>query len=230
MRGVPAMTYGWRPMGSSLVGADEPATGAPSSCERTYFRARRPVEVSVSILALLLLMPLLVMIGLAVLVDQGRPILFRQVRPGRSMRPFTLYKFRTMRGPCDCHGVALRDPERISMLGRGLRRTRLDELPQLFNVLRGEMSVIGPRPLLACYLPDQVTERTAVRPGITGWAQVHGGQRLSVEEKIALDNWYLRNAGLWIDLRIVCRTLRMMVLGKELRSDQRSPKVGNYKI
>jgi lipopolysaccharide/colanic/teichoic acid biosynthesis glycosyltransferase len=85
------------------------------------------------------------------------------------------------------------------------------------------MSVIGPRPLLACYLPDQVTERTTVRPGITGWAQVHGGQRLSVEEKIALDNWYVRNAGLWIDLRIVGRTLRMMARGKELRSDSTKP-------
>ena len=192
------------------------AATAASSCERAYFRARRPVEVSVSLLALLLLMPLLVLIALAVLVDQGRPILFRQLRPGRGMRPFTLYKFRTMRGPCDRHGTALPDAERISLVGRALRRTRLDELPQLFNVVRGDMSFIGPRPLLARDQPDWVTERIAIRPGITGWAQVHGGQRLSVEEKIALDTWYVRNAGPWIDLRIVCRTLRMMVLGKEL--------------
>jgi lipopolysaccharide/colanic/teichoic acid biosynthesis glycosyltransferase len=189
---------------------------AASFCERPYFRARRPVEVSVSLLALLLLTPLLVLIALAVFVDQGRPILFRQVRPGRSMRPFTLYKFRTMRGPCDRQGVALPDRERISLLGRTLRRTRLDELPQLFNVLRGEMSFIGPRPLLPNHQPAWVTERIGVRPGITGWAQVHGGQRLSVEEKVALDAWYIRNASPWIDLRIVCRTLKMMVLGKEL--------------
>ena len=192
------------------------AARAVGSCERAYFRARRPVEVGVGLLALLLLMPLLVLIALAVLVDQGRPILFRQLRPGRRMRPFTLYKFRTMRGPCDRHGVELPDAERISLVGRALRRTRLDELPQLFNVVRGEMSFIGPRPLLARDQPDWVTERIAVRPGITGWAQVHGGQRLSVEEKIALDTWYVRNASPWIDLRIVCRTLRMMILGKEL--------------
>ena len=192
------------------------AATAASSCERAYFRARRPVEVSVSLLALLLLMPLLALIALAVLVGQGRPILFRQLRPGRGMRPFTLYKFRTMRGPCDRHGTALPDAERISLVGRTLRRTRLDELPQLFNVVRGDMSFIGPRPLLARDQPGWVTERVAIRPGITGWAQVHGGQRLSIEEKIALDTWYVRNAGPWIDLRIVCRTLTMMGRGKEL--------------
>ena len=121
-----------------------------------------------------------------------------------------------MRGPCDGQGVALPDAERTSAVGRALRRMRLDELPQLFNVVRGDMSFIGPRPLLARDQPDWVTERIAIRPGITGWAQVHGGQQLSVEEKLALDTWYVRNAGPWIDLRIVCRTLRMMVLGKEL--------------
>ena len=192
------------------------AAKAASSCERAYFRVRRPVEVSFSLFALLLLMPLLALIALAVLVDQGRPILFRQLRPGRGMRPFVLYKFRTMRGPCDGQGVPLPDAERTSAVGRALRRMRLDELPQLFNVVRGDMSFIGPRPLLARDQPDWVSERIAMRPGITGWAQVHGGQQLSVEEKLALDTWYVRNAGPWIDLRIVCRTLRMMVLGKEL--------------
>ena len=121
-----------------------------------------------------------------------------------------------MRGPCDGQGVPLPDAERTSAVGRALRRMRLDELPQLFNVVRGDMSFIGPRPLLARDQPDWVSERIAIRPGITGWAQVHGGQQLSVEEKLALDTWYVRNAGPWIDLRIVCRTLRMMVLGKEL--------------
>ncbi len=187
-----------------------------NSRDRAYFRARRPVEVSISLLALVLLMPLLVLIALAVLVDLGRPILFRQLRPGRGLRPFTLYKFRTMRGPCDRYGVPVPDAERTSLVGRALRRTRLDELPQLFNVARGDMSFIGPRPLLARDQPDWIAERIGIRPGITGWAQVHGGQSLSVEEKIALDVWYVRNAGPWIDLRIVGRTLRMMVSGKEL--------------
>ena len=102
----------------------------------------------------------------------------------------------------------LAEPARTAPIGRLLRRTRLDELPQLLNVLRGEMSFIGPRPLLLRDLPDRVTERIALRPGITGWAQVNGGHRLSVEEKIALDRWYVRNAGLWLDLRIVGRTLQ----------------------
>jgi lipopolysaccharide/colanic/teichoic acid biosynthesis glycosyltransferase/glycosyltransferase involved in cell wall biosynthesis len=195
--------------------ASAPASG-PSPCDRAYFRIRRPIEVSVSALALLVLMPLIGLIALAVLVDRGRPILFRQVRPGRSMRPFTLYKFRTMRGPRDARGAPLRDQERTSPLGRVLRRTRLDELPQLLNVVRGEMSFIGPRPLMRHELPDHDIERIAVRPGITGWAQVNGGKRLSVEDKIALDSWYLRNAGPWLDLRILCRTLKMMVLGQEL--------------
>jgi len=187
---------------------------APSSCDRAYFRARRPVEVSVSALALLVLMPLLGFIALVVLVDQGRPILFRQLRPGQGMRPFTLYKFRTMRRPCDARGVPLPDLERTSLIGRVLRRSRLDELPQLFNVLRGEMSLIGPRPLLPRDLPDRVTDRIAIRPGITGWAQVNGAHRLSVEERSALDSWYLRNAGPLLDLRIVGRTLKVMAFGE----------------
>ena len=201
--GVPAVALG-----------SEPASAA-SSCERAYFRARRPVEVSLSALALLVLMPLLGLIALVVLADQGRPILFRQLRPGRGMRPFTLYKFRTMRRPCDAQGAPIPDPERISLVGRVLRCSRLDELPQLLNVLRGEMSLIGPRPLLPRDLPDRVTERIAIRPGITGWAQVNGAHRLSVEERTALDSWYVRNAGPLLDLRIVCRTLKMMVFGGE---------------
>ena len=186
---------------------------AGSTGERAYFRARRPVELGLAALTLLVLLPLMLLIALTLLVAEGRPILFRQLRPGRAMRPFTLYKFRTMRAPCDARGVLLAEPERIAPLGRLLRRTRLDELPQLLNVLRGEMSFIGPRPLLPRDLPDRITERIALRPGITGWAQVNGGDRLSVEEKIALDAWYVRHAGLLLDLRIVGRTLKMMLLG-----------------
>jgi lipopolysaccharide/colanic/teichoic acid biosynthesis glycosyltransferase/glycosyltransferase involved in cell wall biosynthesis len=196
------------------VPAGEPAP-APRSDEPAYFRRRRPVEVAVCGLALFALLPLIGLIAAVVLLDQGRPILFRQVRPGRAMRPFTLYKFRTMRGPCDAAGAPLPDRARTSPVGRLLRRTRLDELPQLFNVVRGDMSFIGPRPLLPRDLPERVTERTAIRPGITGWAQVNGGNRLSAEAKIALDAWYLRNAGVRLDLRILCRTLRTMALGDE---------------
>jgi lipopolysaccharide/colanic/teichoic acid biosynthesis glycosyltransferase/glycosyltransferase involved in cell wall biosynthesis len=193
-----------------------PDPSAPDAEERAYFRIRRPVEVSLCALCLLVLTPLIGLIALLVLADQGAPILFRQVRPGRGNRPFTLYKFRTMRAFCDARGGPLADPERTSLLGRVLRRTRLDELPQLVNVLQGDMSFIGPRPLLPRDLPERVSERVAIRPGITGWAQVNGGHRLRAEDKIALDAWYLRNAGPVLDLRIIGRTLKMMLLGAEL--------------
>jgi lipopolysaccharide/colanic/teichoic acid biosynthesis glycosyltransferase len=179
--------------------------------------------VSLSALGLLVLMPLVGLIALLVLVDQGSPILFRQVRPGRGNRPFTLYKFRTMRDPCDGRGGPLADPERTSFLGRVLRRTRLDELPQLVNVLRGDMSFIGPRPLLPRDLPARASARIAIRPGITGWAQVNGGQHLSAEEKVALDAWYIRHAGPLLDLRIIGRTLKMMVRGEELERLEPEP-------
>jgi lipopolysaccharide/colanic/teichoic acid biosynthesis glycosyltransferase len=166
--------------------ASEAARGA-SAPERAYLRARRPVELGVSALALLLLMPLMGLIALVVLLDQGRPILLRQVHPGRSMRPFTLYKFRTLRGPCYADGALLQERARTSPVGRVLRRSRLDELPQLVNVLRGEMSFIGPRPLAPRDLSERITERIALPPGITGWAEVNGGDRLSIEERIALE-------------------------------------------
>ncbi len=199
------------------------AASASSASDRAYFHVRRPVEVSLCALGLLVLMPLIVLIALLVLVDQGPPILFRQVRPGRGNRPFTLYKFRTMRDPRDARGAAVSDFERTSLLGRVLRRTRLDELPQLVNVLRGDMSFIGPRPLLPRDLPDRVGERIAIRPGITGWAQVNGGQRLSADEKVALDAWYVRNAGPLLDLRIIGRTLKMMVRGGDLERLESEP-------
>jgi lipopolysaccharide/colanic/teichoic acid biosynthesis glycosyltransferase/glycosyltransferase involved in cell wall biosynthesis len=196
--------------------ASEAAARGASSPERAYFRARRPVEVGVSALALLLLMPLMGLIALVVLLDQGRPILLRQVHPGRSMRPFTLYKFRTLRGPRDADGAPLPERARTSPVGRALRRSRLDELPQLVNVLRGEMSFIGPRPLSPRDLRERIIERIALPPGITGWAEVNGGVRLSVDERIALEAWYLRNAGLAVDLRILWRTLSLTVAGEEL--------------
>ncbi len=206
---------------SGAIASD--AASASVASERAYFRVRRPVEVSLSALGLLVLMPLVGLIALLVLVDQGSPILFRQVRPGRGNRPFTLYKFRTMRDPCDGRGGPLADPERTSFLGRVLRRTRLDELPQLVNVLRGDMSFIGPRPLLPRDLPARASERIAIRPGITGWAQVNGGQHLSAEEKVALDAWYIRHAGPLLDLRIIGRTLKMMVRGEELEGLEPEP-------
>jgi lipopolysaccharide/colanic/teichoic acid biosynthesis glycosyltransferase len=191
------------------------ANEGAASPARLYFRVRRIVEVVVTAAALLVLAPVIAAIALAVLVDLGRPVLFRQVRPGRYMRLFTLYKFRTMRAPY-AYGSVVPDYERISALGDFLRRSRLDELPQIFNVLRGDMSFIGPRPLLPRDLPDDVAERVTVRPGITGWAQVNGGHKLSPAEKMAFDRWYVRNASVMVDALILWRTVRMMVLGEEI--------------
>jgi colanic acid biosynthesis glycosyl transferase WcaI len=181
--------------------------------EPRYFRPRRPLELAEGALALLVLLPLLALIALAELLHQGRRVVFR-VRPRRGMRPFATYKFRTTGDPCDAKGMPVPDPERTSPLGGLLRRTRLDELPQLLNVLRGDISLIGPAPLLQRELPNRSTERTAVRPDITGRAQVHGDQKGRVEERIVPDVCYLHRAGPGLDLRIIGRTLEMMVFGE----------------
>jgi sugar transferase EpsL len=175
---------------------------APSALKRT-------LDVIVSAGLLFLLAPLLAGVWLAVRVTLGRPVLFRQVRPGRYGRPFVFYKFRTMRDARHEDGTLLSDAERLTGLGTFLRRTSLDELPQLWNVLRGDMSLVGPRPLLLQYL-DRYTPRQARRmevpPGITGWAQIHGRNAISWEEKFELDVWYVENWSLALDLRILWLT------------------------
>lgn len=153
---------------------------------------------------LLLSAPLLAGVACVVRLRLGRPVLFRQQRPGRGERLFTLLKFRTMRP-----GSAP-DAERLMPLGRFLRRTSLDEWPALWNVLRGEMSLVGPRPLLPRYLPHYTRrerKRHRVRPGLTGWAQIHQHERLSWEERLEMDAWYVDNQSLGLDLRILARTL-----------------------
>jgi lipopolysaccharide/colanic/teichoic acid biosynthesis glycosyltransferase len=151
------------------------------------------------------------MTALLVVVDVGWPVLFWQQRTGHGGRELQLYKLRTLRAPFDPQGRRIPDEQRLSRVGRLLRQTRFDELPQLFNVLIGDMSLIGPRPLLPRDQPTNSRLRLAVRPGITGWAQVNGGTLLSVTEKDALDVWYIRNASLWLDLRIVWRTFLSLV-------------------
>jgi colanic acid biosynthesis glycosyl transferase WcaI len=183
---------------------------------QAYFRLRRLVDLIVSAAAFVVLAPVFAIIALAVLLDVGSPLLFRQIRPGRFMRPFTLYKFRTMRLAHGDTGAVLPDRKRISATGRFLRRARLDELPQLYNVLVGDMSLIGPRPLLPRDLPEQIGERASVRPGLTGWAQVNGGHRLCATEKLTLDLWYIRNANLFLDAWIVYRTLKTLLLGDKI--------------
>lgn len=178
---------------------------------------KRLIDIVVALAALTLASPLLVLGASAVAIGVQRPVLFTQIRPGLRGRPYRLLKLRTMRDPVDAHGRRLSDEERTPWVGRVLRRTRLDELPQLVNVLMGEMSLIGPRPLLASDLdamPDGGRARSAVRPGITGWAQVNGGHQLTPDEKLALDLWYAANADLKLDLLILWRTVVMVLLGE----------------
>jgi lipopolysaccharide/colanic/teichoic acid biosynthesis glycosyltransferase len=168
------------------------------------------MDLVVGGMMLVLLSPLLGGIALAVLLTTGRPVLFRQWRPGLHGRPFEIFKFRTMLELRDGLGRLLPDVQRQTRLGRLLRNTSLDELPELFNVLRGEMSLVGPRPLLMRYLdrytPEQA-RRHEVLPGITGWAQVQGRNTRPWEEKFQLDLWYIDHWSLWLDVRILCLTV-----------------------
>lgn len=162
-------------------------------------------------------LPLLVLTALSVRVGLGRPVLFTQDRPGLSGRVFRLYKFRTLTNETDAHGRLLPDAERMTALGQLLRATSLDELPELWNILRGDMSLVGPRPLLVRYLERysaKQAERHTVRPGLTGWAQIQGRNAISWEEKLALDIWYVRNRSLWLDLKILALTV-VKVLRRE---------------
>lgn len=170
--------------------------------------------LAASLALLLLAMPLLVLVGL-IRRKLGSPVLFRQMRPGLHGKPFTMVKFRTMtdeRGP---DGALLPDAQRMTPFGRFLRASSLDELPELWNVLRGEMSLVGPRPLLMEYLPLYTPEqarRHEVRPGITGWAQVNGRNAISWPDKFALDVWYVDSQSLWLDIKILWMTVRKVLV------------------
>jgi lipopolysaccharide/colanic/teichoic acid biosynthesis glycosyltransferase len=160
---------------------------------------------------IVLFIPLLLVAGVLVLLDVGPPILFWQERLGWKRRSFLIYKFRTLRAPFDIDGNPVLFGREPSAIGKFLRVTRIDELPQLLNVLLGDMSLIGPRPLLPQDQPSNTSIRLSVRPGITGWAQVNGAKLVTKEEKEKLDEWYIRNASLRVDLRILMMTLRMML-------------------
>ena len=180
-------------------------------------RGKRLVDLALAVPALVLLSPLLAGIALLLRISLGPPVLFRQQRGGWQGRLFTLLKFRTMTGACDAQGDLLPDAERLTALGRFLRRTSLDELPELFNVMRGEMSLVGPRPLYAHYLdlytPEQM-RRHEVKPGITGWAQVNGRNTLSWEGKFDMDVWYVDHLSFSLDARIVVMTIRIILNGE----------------
>ncbi len=167
------------------------------------------MDLLVALPAVVLLAPLIVAIAAAIRLQLGKPVMFRQLRPGKDGRPFTLLKFRTMTAACDARGNLLPDGQRITRLGAFLRSASLDELPQLWNVVRGNMSLVGPRPLLMEYLPrytQQQARRHQVLPGITGWAQVSGRNALSWEEKFELDTWYVDHWSLALDVTILWQT------------------------
>ena len=181
---------------------------------RPYWRIKRAVDFVAALTLLVVAFPAIFAVGLLVAIDIGFPVAFWQQRPGMRGRPFKLYKFRTMAAAHDDAGRRLSDDERVSTIGRALRRTRLDELPQLFNILTGAMSFVGPRPLLPVDQPAEYAARLLVRPGLTGWAQVGGGRAVSAADKAALDIWYVRNASFRLDLRILLHTVHMVVFGE----------------
>jgi lipopolysaccharide/colanic/teichoic acid biosynthesis glycosyltransferase len=171
---------------------------------------KRTLDGLIAAFSLVVLSPVLIAVACGVRIMIGSPVLFRQQRPGLRSRPFTIEKFRTMTDDRDTKGNLLPDADRLPGFGRFLRSTSLDELPELWNVLRGEMSLVGPRPLLMQYLdrytPEQA-RRHEVRPGITGWAQVNGRNALSWEEKFALDVWYVDHLSFWLDVKIMATTV-----------------------
>jgi lipopolysaccharide/colanic/teichoic acid biosynthesis glycosyltransferase len=179
----------------------------------TYFSRGLKVVGDRSMAALLLILfsPILLTVAIILLVRMGNPIVFTQARPGKNSRIFTVYKFRTMTSDCDAEGKLLSDEARLIPLGQFLRKASLDELPQLVNVLLGDMSFVGPRPLLVRYLerysPEQA-RRHDVLPGITGWAQVNGRNALTWDEKFRLDLWYVDNWSLWLDFKILFLTVK----------------------
>lgn len=171
---------------------------------------KRAFDIFSAALGLCLFAPVLLLVAILVAAFLGRPVFFRQQRPGLAGKPFEIIKFRTMLNAVDKNGNLLPDSNRLTAFGRFLRSTSLDELPELWNVLTGKMSIVGPRPLLMQYLPLYSTEqarRHNVRPGITGWAQVNGRNALSWTEKFELDVWYVDNHNLWLDIRIIWKTI-----------------------
>lgn len=177
-------------------------------------------------IGLVVLSPLLLGVAVAVRLNMGAPVIFRQVRPGLHSKPFTMFKFRTMREAYDAQGKPLPDAERLTTLGKLLRRTSIDELPQLWNVLKGEMSLVGPRPLLMEYLnrytPEQARRHDAM-PGITGWAQISGRNLVSWEQKLEHDVWYVDHWSLRLDLIILWRTVFKVLRGGGVRVSSYTP-------
>lgn len=184
---------------------------------------KRIFDLAVAIIAFAMLSPLLLLLAALIALKLGRPVFFRQERTGHRRKPFHIIKFRSMLDAVDEQGRALPDEERLTVFGQRLRAWSLDELPGLFNILKGEMSVVGPRPLVhvydKLYTPEQA-RRFEVRPGITGWAQVNGRNAIDWPEKFALDVWYVDNRSFWLDLRIISLTLQRVIGRVGINSDE----------
>ena len=183
---------------------------------------KRVLDVVIASTALLLLSPVYFFVAYKVRKNLGSPVLFRQVRPGLHGKPFEMIKFRSMKDAVDENGNPLPDSERLTPFGQMLRATSLDEMPELCNVIKGEMSIVGPRPLLMEYLPlynSQQAKRNDVRPGMTGHAQVNGRNAISWEEKFKLDTWYVENQSLWLDFKIMLKTVKKVLAKDDISAE-----------
>ena len=176
---------------------------------------KRLIDFTVALVALIVALPILLICALLIRLFIGKPVLFKQTRPGLKAKPFNMVKFRTMTNERDEHGNLLPDEKRLTRLGKFLRSTSLDDLPELWNVLNGDMSLVGPRPLLMEYLDlytDEQARRHEARPGITGWAQVNGRNAISWEQKFNLDVWYVDNQSMWLDIKIIFMTAKKVLV------------------
>ncbi|MFL0427311.1 sugar transferase [Moraxella sp. 179-F 1C4 NHS] len=183
---------------------------------------KRAFDIAASTSALVVLSPVLAITAYKVKKELGSPVLFRQTRPGLHGKPFEMIKFRTMKDATDKEGNALPDSERLTEFGKKLRASSLDELPELWNVLKGDMSLVGPRPLLMEYLPlysAEQAKRHNVRPGVTGYAQVNGRNSLSWEDKFKLDTWYVEHQSFWLDMKILLKTIGKVVKAEDINAD-----------
>ncbi|BCK18636.1 sugar transferase [Vibrio cholerae] len=183
---------------------------------------KRLFDFLVSLTTLILLSPIIALVAWKIRKNLGSPVFFRQTRPGLNGKPFEMIKFRTMKDAVDKQGNPLPDSERMTPFGDKLRNSSLDELPELWNVLKGEMSLVGPRPLLMQYLPlysKEQARRHEVRPGVTGWAQINGRNAISWEEKFKLDVWYVDNRSFWLDLRILLLTVKKVFVKEGISAD-----------
>jgi len=187
----------------------------PEVGSKGYRFFKRALDLSLAVMLAIAISPVIIIVSLGVIIDLGRPIIFWQKRTGYRGGAFLIFKFRTLHAPYDRHGDFVEEDRRTSRFGSFLRRTRLDELPQLWNIVCGEMSFVGPRPLLPIDQPKASQLRLQMKPGVTGWAQINGGRQVTAEEKGLLDEWYVRRASLWLDLRIIMGTLRIVLLGDQ---------------